>query len=131
MPALLESAPNAASLAKLWYSSFSRGYYLPAICAASSAAYLYAAGNRYNHGEEYRGFLAGGILAAGIIPYTYMAIIPTINILSAAARDGASKLSLEEVRRLVGVWNARSGVRSFMTAAGAILGLWNLINMLE
>jgi hypothetical protein len=131
MPALLESAPTAGSLCKLWYSSFSRGYYLPALCAASGAAYLYAAGHRYNRGDEYRGFLVGGILVAGIIPYTKVAIFPVIDLLSVAAKNGAASMSMEEARRLVGLWTTRSVVRSFMTAAGAILGMWNLINMLE
>lgn len=74
-------------------------------------------------GLEWRGFAAGALANLLLAPFT-----PIFMMGVNRRMEGAGKmLSLEEVRELMGRWVRLNVVRVFMPLAGAVLGLWNLL----
>ena len=68
------------------------------------------------------GWLVGGLLLASVVPFTFLAIMPTNSALLApdAARD------LTRVAELLARWNRLHAVRSALSVAAFVLLTWLL-----
>jgi hypothetical protein len=105
--------------ATVWAPSYKRGTWMQAPLAivsflAGTASWLLGAGI---------GWLAGAIIILSVVPFTFVAIMPTNNQLLAPGRD----LNSAETRALLERWAMLHGVRSVLSLAASVLFLWLLI----
>ena len=69
------------------------------------------------------GWLVGAIIILAVVPFTFVAIMPTNNQLLAPGRD----LSSPETRALLERWAMLHGVRSVLSLVASVVFLWLLI----
>ncbi|RPH48427.1 MAG: DUF1772 domain-containing protein [Lysobacterales bacterium] len=65
-------------------------------------------------------WLVAGLLIGAVVPFTFLAIMPTNHELLAAGRDLASV----ETRRLLERWNRLHAVRSALSLIATVLFVW-------
>jgi hypothetical protein len=65
-------------------------------------------------------WLVAGLLIGAVVPFTFLAIMPTNHELLAAGRDLASV----ETRRLLERWNRLHAVRSALSLVATVLFVW-------
>lgn len=65
-------------------------------------------------------WLVAGLLIGAVVPFTFLAIMPTNHELLAAGRDLASV----ETRRLLERWNRLHAVRSALGLIATVLFVW-------
>ncbi|KAI0022512.1 hypothetical protein F4780DRAFT_733200 [Xylariomycetidae sp. FL0641] len=126
IPAIQASGAGADGLARAWRVQFTRGLHIPATAAAAALNYLYVGWRAARAGQEWRGFVAGGLANLALMPFTLLFIQGVNSALSASLVDGKA-LSREATGALVARWGRLNVVRIFMPLAGAALGLWNLL----
>ena len=66
-------------------------------------------------------WLVAGLLIGAVVPFTFLAIMPTNHELLAAGRDLASV----ETRRLLERWNRLHAVRSALSLIATVLFVWH------
>ena len=103
----------------VWAPSYKRGTWMQAPLAivsflAGTASWLLGAGV---------GWLVGAIIILAVVPFTFVAIMPTNNQLLAPGRD----LSSPETRALLERWAMLHGVRSVLSLVASVVFLWLLI----
>lgn len=105
--------------ATVWAPSYKRGTWMQAPLAivsflAGTASWLLGASI---------GWLVGAILILAVVPFTFVAIMPTNNQLLAPGRD----LSSPETRALLKRWARLHGVRSALSLLASAIFLWLLV----
>jgi hypothetical protein len=105
--------------ATVWAPSYKRGTWMQAPLAivsflAGTASWLLGAGI---------GWLVGAIIILAVVPFTFVAIMPTNNQLLAPGRDLASP----ETRVLLERWAKLHAVRSALSLLASAIFLWLLV----
>ncbi len=105
--------------ATVWAPSYKRGTWMQAPLAivsflAGTASWLLGAGV---------GWLVGAIIILAVVPFTFVAIMPTNNQLLTPGRD----LSSPETRALLKRWAMLHGVRTVLSLLASVVFLWLLI----
>jgi hypothetical protein len=105
--------------ATVWAPSYKRGTWMQAPLAvvsflAGAASWLLGAGI---------GWLVGAIIILAVVPFTFIAIMPTNNQLLAPGRDFTSP----ETRALLERWAMLHGVRSVLSLVASAVFLWLLV----
>jgi len=105
--------------ATVWAPSYRRGTWMQAPLAivsflAGTASWLLGAGI---------GWLVGAIVILTVVPFTFVAIMPTNNQLLASGRD----LTSPETRALLERWAKLHSVRSVLSLAASAIFLWLLV----
>lgn len=125
VPPLALAPPELATKqwAKLYYIGRARG---PTISAAGLLAYIYlayASGHTVSPAEGYA-YLAAGATTIAIVPYTFVAMMPTNNeIEQLAGETEKAAASGERVRYLMRKWYKLNLVRSIFPLSGFVIGL--------
>lgn len=140
VPRILESPTPL--LLQQWKHSFVAGKKsLPPLAGLSSASFFYLAYKA--HGtptmlpRKWQLYLASGLLAVGIVPYTLLIMAPTNNKLLAKAEE-TSGLGIEDkiveiglggetAHKLVDDWATLNVGRAFMLGLAAVIGTWNAL----
>ncbi|OTA84498.1 hypothetical protein M434DRAFT_400443 [Hypoxylon sp. CO27-5] len=128
IPAILQSGTTTEGLLKGWHIQFSRGmYYIPTTGAFIALNYLYLAYRHRGYGLEWRGYAVGALSNLLLAPFTLL-FIGGINKIMITANSGTGKsLSQDVARQLITRWGNLNAIRVVMPLAGAVLGLWNLL----
>ena len=105
--------------ATVWAPSYKRGTWMQAPLAIVSfltgtASWLLGAGI---------GWLVGAIIILAVVPFTFVAIMPTNNQLLVPGRD----LTSPETRALLKRWAKLHGVRSVLSLLASAIFLWLLV----
>lgn len=116
-PARMALDTRAATLQ--WAPSYQRATWLQAPLALVSfacgvGAWLLEAGS---------GWLIAALLVGAVVPFTFVAIMPTNNQLLAPGRDPGSA----ETRDLLVRWGRLHAVRTVLSLVGAVVYLWALV----
>jgi len=101
-----------------WAPSYHRATWLQAPLAVVSL--LTAAGAWLSGGGVL--WLVAGLWIGAVVPFTFIAIMPTNKQLLASGRD----LDSPETRELLERWGRLHGVRSLLSAIASFLMLWGL-----
>lgn len=116
-PARMSLETRAAALQ--WAPSYQRATWLQAPLALLSlvcgiSAWLLGAGTSW---------LVAALLVGAVVPFTFMAIMPTNNKLLAPDRD----LGSPETRGLLIRWGRLHAVRTILSLVGVSIYLWSLL----
>ncbi len=111
-------ALDTRSAALQWASSYERAAWMQASLAIASfvaglSAWLLSGGILW---------LVAALLIGAVVPITFAVIMPVNRLLLTAGRD----LGSAETRQLLELWGKLHGMRSALSAAAAVLMLWNL-----
>ncbi|HWM31835.1 MAG TPA: DUF1772 domain-containing protein [Methyloceanibacter sp.] len=111
-------ALDTRSAALQWASSYKRAAWMQASLAIASfvaglSAWLLSGGILW---------LAAALLIGAVVPITFAVILPINRLLLAAGRD----LGSAETRQLLELWGKLHAIRSALSAAAAVLMLWDL-----
>ena len=111
-------ALDTRSAALQWASSYKRATWMQASLAIASfvaglSAWLLSGGILW---------LAAALLIGAVVPITFAVILPINRLLLAAGRD----LGSAETRQLLELWGKLHAIRSALSAAAAVLMLWDL-----
>lgn len=129
-PRILESP--VPLMLRQWLHTYATGKVVfPPLCVATGAVYFYLANRLGLAGAVGKAYLAAGLLAAGIVPYTGALMMPVNNRLEARAAGVAATEEEEETawvagegsRYLVDRWATLNLGRSVMLALAAATGL--------
>ncbi|KAF9875757.1 hypothetical protein CkaCkLH20_06689 [Colletotrichum karsti] len=124
MSAALETSAEPIHALKLWQNIFLRGKSLgPKLAGVAFVSLVYSAYDRYSHGLAWKPFVVAGALSIAIVPYTFVFMSTTNEKLMAGAQ-GVTALGWSETKELLTRWQTLNFVRSFLSIAGAAVGLW-------
>ncbi|KAI6087750.1 hypothetical protein F4821DRAFT_235817 [Hypoxylon rubiginosum] len=128
IPALLQCGTTTEGLLRGWHLQYSRGLaHIPTTAAVIGLNYIYLAYHHHSLGLEWRGYATAAFTNLMMAPYTFAIIGATNNKLLGALSGTGKPLTESVVRMLMEKWSKLSAVRVLMPLAGAILGLWNLL----
>lgn len=102
-------------------------YYIPTTGAFIALNYLYLASRHRAQGVEWRGYATGALSNLLLAPFTLVVIGNINNRMISALSEEGKPLSQGAARAMISRWGDLSAVRIAMPLAGAVLGLWNLL----
>lgn len=142
MPALVRPDVPQDTILHQWHAMYKQGAaIMPVLSGTTTLGYWVVAYYRRSLSSplsassgEWRGFAAAGALTLAILPFTLVAMFPTIRTLE-AAMDGAvgekgqrkNVMSRETVEALLRKWTRLNVVRSLIPLVGAACAVWNLL----
>ena len=131
VPVFLDTNTQPAHLLKQWVRTYHYGHILmPTIAIGTSLLYAYAATSRRKARRRWTIYAAAAAVTLSLIPFTWMALTPTNNILFRLEGEAAEAMgltTLDYVQELVTKWSRLHFVRSVFPLAGAALGFSGLL----
>lgn len=131
MPGLLSAPVGGALLAQQWQTMYDLGKaVMPTIAVGSLAAFAYAAYDRSRRHLDWKRYATAGGLTLAIVPFTLIFMHPTNRSLLQIAGGGATAVVVNDdsVRALITKWAGLNLVRSLLPLAGAVVGIWALVD---
>ncbi len=132
VPVFLDTNKTAEHMLRQWVRLYHYGHiYLPALCIATCGLYGYAVLRRRAAGsKQWSRYALAALLTIAMVPFTWMAMSPTNNILFRLEGSG-SPVDLDLVRGLVVKWAWLHVTRSLSPLFGAYLGFKGLVRELH
>lgn len=131
VPVFLDTTNKAPQLFKEWLSMYNYGFpTLPTISIGTCALYLYTALRARALGSSWALCATAGIVTVVMVPFTWLFMWPTNDTIMALEKETRGKEKsgdFNEARRLVQKWNRTHFTRSLFPLAGALIGLYGLL----
>ena len=133
IPVLLDTTREPGQILHNWSRIYFSGHRKgPGISMATALLHSYAAWSKYSAGESWRICAIAGVATVTMIPYTWLFMISTNNLLFGAemrSKNGNAG-SLVEAKTLVKKWNRLNAVRALFPLTGAVLGILGVSDLL-
>ncbi|KAM0794048.1 hypothetical protein BDR22DRAFT_883676 [Usnea florida] len=134
VPVLLDTNTQPTHMVQQWVRLYHYGHLLsPALAIATCLIYAHAATRKRASGRQWTLSAAAGAVTVGMIPFTWIVMVPTNNALFGLNEGGGVRVAgvgLGEVQELVGRWGRLHLVRSLFPLVGAVLGFNGLLGEL-
>jgi hypothetical protein len=126
VPVLLDTSTQASHLLTQFVQLYEYGHKLmPSLAVATFLLYGYTSVQKRALGKPWLRHIAAGVTTLLIVPFTWIAMVPTNNrlfILDAESKNAAGNVDLGLVQALLVRWARLHIVRSLFPLAGALIG---------
>jgi noranthrone monooxygenase len=126
VPVLLDTAAQPLHLVDQWVRVYHYGHQvMPALAITTCLLYAYAVRSKRSAGRPWRVYALAGVITFTMIPFTWIVMAATNNLLFAAQVNGkAGKVTaLDEVFRLIKQWTILHTTRALLPLTGAGIGM--------
>jgi hypothetical protein len=134
VPVYLDTVNDSTLLLRQWARTYHYGHiYMPALAVATTGLYAYVSLIKRTNSKQWSRYLVAGATTITMVPFTWMFMSPTNNILfewEEQARSATSVADLSDVREFLGKWSWLHIVRSIFPLVGAVLGFTGLLQEL-
>ncbi|KAK4118007.1 DUF1772-domain-containing protein [Parathielavia appendiculata] len=124
IPVLVDINPDPAHLVRQWARLYGYGIqYIPAGAIGTTLFYGLAATTNARSGRPWRIYVLAAAATMSIVPFTWIVMAPTNNLLFGLNSMAGGAKDLAEVHGLIWKWRWLHVVRSLPPLLGAVLGL--------
>lgn len=135
VPVFLDTNGDPTHLLRQWVRTYHYGHiYMPALCIATCGLYSYTAiSKRAWKRKQWLTYALAAATTIAMVPFTWIAMAPTNNILFRLESLATSSLSVADisaVQDLVLKWSLLHVTRSLFPLVGAVLGFTGILQEL-
>lgn len=136
IPVFLDTNHHSTLLLSQWVRTYHYGHiYMPALCVGTCGLYGFTVLSNSRNGKHYLRYILAGATTLAMVPFTWVFMAPTNNILfgweEASAKDSPLMIELSVVQDIVMKWAWLHVVRSLFPFLGMILGFSGLLQELR
>ena len=126
IPVFLDTITDSTQLLRQWVRVYHYGHiYMPALCVATCGLYAYTAMIKRDDRDQWMIYSAAAATTLAMVPFTWIAMAPTNNILFGLELSATTKQSMEElstVQAIVVRWSWLHLFRAVFPFIGVLLG---------
>lgn len=134
VPVLLDTSTQASQLLTQFVQLYHYGHQLmPSLAVVTFLLYGYTSIQKRSLGKPWRNTIVAGITTLTMVPFTWVIMVPTNEILfglNAESRAVLGSVELGTVQALLARWARLHIVRSLFPLLGAFLGGYNILQEL-